>query len=382
MNADPIRILIPGAGGPGTINLCRSLRRAPEPVYLVGTDCDRAFGCLALTDELHHIVRASEEEEYINSISALCDQRSVDLILPNNSIEARALARHREDLGAQLLLPSGRTLDLANSKWRSYLRWREDGVPVPETRLLAGPEDVDAAFQSIQTRPIWVRGAGIPGKGIGVASLPCQTPDQAKEWVNYWNGWSGMIASSYLPGANLTWIGLFRDGKLITGQTRQRDRYILPHVSPSGITGAPAISHTVHREDVFDTALKACSALDPMLNGVVFLDFKEDAAGLPHVTEMNAGRFGTTHFFYTAAGLNLPWILVQLALGRPIPSVSQRNPLPPDLYWIRTLDAGPVLITGDDLRSGATNKGQRFGLHGAPADAPPETGLGFSPDRD
>ena len=77
------------------------------------------------------------------------------------------------------------------------------------------------------------------------------------------------------------------------------------------------------------------------------------------------------NFFYTCAGLNLPWLLVLLALGRELPDVPARNPLPADLYWIRTLDAGPVLIDGEDLRAGRLDAGIRMGLHGHPHDSPP-----------
>ncbi len=366
-----IRILVTGAGGPGTVNLCRSLRRAPEPIVLIGTDCDRAFATLSLCDEVHLVPRASEEEAYIEAIARLVRERSVDLIFPNNSIEIRVLAEHRERLGAPLRVPSLEALDMANSKWASWQVWKAAGVPVPETRLLRTPADVDRAFEDFDGLPVWVRGAGIPGKGIGMASLPCRTPDQARSWIGYWDGWGGMIASEYLPGDNLTWIGLFDKGRLVTSQARHRDRYVIPHVSPSGITGAPALSHTVNSDSFFDTAYKAAKLLDDAYDGVVFIDLKGDADNQARVTEANAGRFGTTHFFYTAAGLNLPWLLVLGTLGRRLPDVPERDPLEPDQYWVRTLDAGPVLIAGEDLRAGRLHKGQRLGLHGAVEDHPP-----------
>jgi predicted ATP-grasp superfamily ATP-dependent carboligase len=367
----PPRILVTGAGGPGTVNLCRSFRRAPEPVVLVGTDCDKAFATLALCDEVHLVPRAGDEQAYIAALAKVVRERSIDVIVPNNSIEIRVLAEHRDRLGAPIRIPSLKALDMANSKWASWQVWKEAGVPVPDTHLLQAPEDVDRAFETFEAHPVWVRGAGIPGKGIGVASLPCRTPEQARAWIDYWNGWGGMIASEFLPGDNLTWIGIFDHGRLITSQSRFRDRYVIPHVSPSGITGAPALSHTVTSESFFDTAYSAAKLLDEDYDGVVFIDLKGDANNQARVTEANAGRFGTTHFFYTAAGLNLPWLLVLGALGRPLPDVPERDPLEPDQYWVRTLDAGPVLIAGEDLRAGRLHKGQRLGLHGAVEDHPP-----------
>ena len=296
---------------------------------------------------------ASETEAYLAAVNTLVHEHRLDLILPNNSIEAAVLSEHRERLAAPVFLPRPRSLAIANSKWESYALWREVGIPVPDTALLERPEDVAPAFARVGTNPVWVRGAGIPGKGIGVASLPCRTVDQAIQWVDYWQGWGGMIASSFLPGDNLTWIGLWKEGRLVTSQCRERLAYVIPHVSPSGITGAPAISRTIHRPELNDLGVRATLAIDPEFDGVGFLDFKCDADGAPRITEINAGRFGTTHHFYTVAGLNLPWLLVQLALDLPLAAEPARfDPLPADLYWIRTLDCGPVLVDGRDLPRG------------------------------
>jgi carbamoyl-phosphate synthase large subunit len=160
-----------------------------------------------------------------------------------------------------------------------------------------------------------------------------------------------MMASEFLPGDNLTWIGLWNQGTLITSASRRRLAYVIPHVSPSGITGAPAISEIVHREDLNRLGMEAALTVDPKLTGVSFLDFKCDANGQPRITEMNAGRFGTTHHFYSVAGLNLPLMYVQLALtGSVTPAPTLHDPLPEGLTWIRTLDAGPVLLTREELR--------------------------------
>jgi carbamoyl-phosphate synthase large subunit len=174
--------------------------------------------------------------------------------------------------------------------------------------------------------------------------------EQAISWVDFWEGWGFMAASEYLPGDNLTWLSVWHEGRLIASQGRQRDAYIIPHVSPSGVTGAPAISHTISREDINTLGEEAVRIIDPNYSGPAFVDFKGDGQGRPHLTEINIGRFGTTHNFYSAAGANFPELVLRLALGLSLPDwVRPRDVLPPDLYWIRTLDAGPVLISGKDL---------------------------------
>ena len=354
---DTLRILVTGAGGPGAVNLCRSLlMMVPQPT-IIAADASAEYILLALGHLRVRVPRCSDREAYLQAVRALVAEHEIDLILPNNSLEIAVLGEAEGSLGARTMLPDLATLRTANSKWESYEVWRDAGIPVPETHLLTDPAGLDACFSSLQESGgdaegrVWVRGAGIPGKGIGVASLPCRTVAQAHQWVDYWKGWRGMVASEYLPGDNLTWMGLFDRGELVMSQGRRRLEYVIPHVSPSGITGAPAISETVRDPELNRIGEAAVRALDPAYHGVGFVDLKGDHAGHPRVTELNAGRFGTTHFFYTAAGANFPEALVQLAMGQR-PQVPKRDALEAGLTWIRTLDAGPVLTTREAIEGG------------------------------
>ena len=344
-------VLVTAAGGPGAVNMTRSLQLAGD-LRTVGCDASPHYVHLAITEEKAIVPRCSDREGYLRAINTLCERWSVDLILPNNSLEAHVLSAERDRLDARVLLPSVPTLDLANNKWASYERWRDAGLPVPRSWFIDSRRDLRNIFAEQSGRPIWVRGAGIPGKGIGGAALPCRTLMQAEAWIDFYRGWGGMMASEFLPGDNLTWIGLWQDGRLLTSQGRRRLAYVIPHVSPSGITGAPAISETIHRDDLNELGVAAYQAMDPDLTGPNFFDFKCDEAGQPRITEMNAGRFGTTHHFYSAAGLNLPVLLTHLALDGALPEeLPTFNALPAGLMWIRTLDAGPALLQPGQLEA-------------------------------
>jgi carbamoyl-phosphate synthase large subunit len=243
-----------------------------------------------------------------------------------------------------MFLPRTEAILQADSKWETYRALQLAGVPVPDTFHIDRPADVEAAFAAIETRPVWVRGSGAPGIGIGVASLPCREVSHAVAWIDHHRGWGHFIASRFLPGRNLTWCGLFRDGRLLAAQTRERLEYVIPHVSPSGITGAPAVTRTVAEPVLHRVGEAAVRIISPRPNGAYFVDFKEDAEGQPRITEINAGRFGTTIHFYTAAGCNFPYLLVRAAFGEPIDGAPLVDPIPVGTYWIRTLDCGPALI--------------------------------------
>jgi hypothetical protein len=345
-----IEILVTGAGGPLGANVCRSLRRAPEPVRLVGTDANRWHLPLSLADRTVLIPPAKQRDGYAQALAALVAE-GANVLVPTHPVEVRAVAELVEQGrldGARVCLPRLAVIERADDKAATHAVLSAAGVPVPRTKLLANQRDLDDAFADFG-RPVWVRGAGAPGLGIGGAALPCQDAGVARSWIEHHKGWGKMAASELLPGANLTWMCAFHEGKLLASAARERLEYVLPHVSPSGITGAPAVTRTVHRADLDDIGERAVRALDDAPNGVYFVDLKEDAAGLARVTEINAGRCGTTVHFYTEAGFNFPWLLVCLAAGLDLGWLPRdpKNVVPADLYWVRTLDCGPVLVRGD-----------------------------------
>ena len=75
-----------------------------------------------------------------------------------------------------------------------------------------------------------------------------------------------------------------------------------------------------------------------------------DRAGIANPTEINIGRFFTTHYFFTKAGVNFPEIYCNIALDGRFPSLARKvNPLPGGLVWIRGMDVHPVLTTVEEL---------------------------------
>lgn len=340
-------ILVTGAGGPLGANVTRSLRRAPDRLRLIGTDANRWHLPLSLCDATYLIPPARDRDRYADALARVCARDDVRAIVPTHPVEVRAVAELR-DAGAlgdvATALPRTGVIAAADDKVATQRRLAAAGVPVPDTLLLREPADVDRAFERFAP-PVWVRGTGAPGLGIGGAALPCRDRGVARAWVDHHRGWGQMAASEYLPGANLTWMAVFRRGVRLASGARERLEYVLPHVAPSGITGAPAVSRTIARADVARIGEAAVRAIDAEPHGAYFVDMKEGADGIPRVTEINAGRCGTTVHFYTEAGCNFPWLLVRIALGLPVEPGA--NVVEPDLYWVRTLDCGPVLVRGD-----------------------------------
>jgi len=118
------------------------------------------------------------------------------------------------------------------------------------------------------------------------------------------------------------------------------------------VTGLTGTGVTVSDQKVDEIAQAAILAIDKSPNGIFSVDLTYDEkTGIPNPTEINIGRFFTTHYFFTAAGLNMPYIALRCAFDEDIPFVKERlNPLPSGLAWVRGLDFEPVLTKIEDIR--------------------------------
>jgi carbamoyl-phosphate synthase large subunit len=212
--------------------------------------------------------------------------------------------------------------------------------------------DVDRAFEEFGS-PIWIRARhGAGGRG----SSPAGNRETALSWIRYWRSrqvdWE-FIAQEHLPGRNIAFHSLWRDGELVVSMARERLEYIYPYLAPSGIMGTPAVQRTVHDEAVNKIGVEAVLAVDSGFSGIASVDLKENASGVPCVTEINPGRIFTTSYFFSFASkvirgdffANIPYLYTRLAFKESVPKeIPQFNVLPSDVYWIRHMDAPARLV--------------------------------------
>jgi hypothetical protein len=344
-------VLVTGAGGSAAANFSDSLRRADADYRIVGCDASPVRLHLSTADVRLVVPRASDPD-YGDALRWAVKEHGVDVVHAQPDPDVLALGRLRDEVGAATFLPTQAVLAIAADKSRCAAALVAAGVDVPESAAFTDWGSIAEVTADLLSRHdrVWVRarvGAGAR------ASLPVRAPEQAEAWVAWWKAEHGLtpdgfMAAEMLPGREFAYQSLWRDGELLAGQARERVEYLYGHLTPHGQTSTPAVARTITRPELDQLASAAVHALDPRASGVFCLDIKEDAGGRPRVTEVNAGRFFTTANFFAAAGLNMPDMLVRLALGDEVAAVGA-SPLPPDLYWIRMVDMGFVLVPGDDL---------------------------------
>lgn len=339
------KILVTASGGASATGFVRSLRDAPESFYTIGCDCNEYNLFRSETDEKMLIPKATDSN-YISVLQKIIEEKDVDFIHCQPDIEVGTISKHRDDLDVLTFLPDKKTVDVLRNKAESFEYWKRAGLKVPDTMMIHNEADLKNAFKKFG-REIWLREIeGAAGKG----AIASPTYELAKEWIEMRNGWGRYSAAEKLTADTVTWMSVYKDGELIVAQSRKRLYWEFSNRAQSGVTGITGAGVTMSDPLLDEIAQKAVFAVDKNPNGIFSVDLTYDKTGTPNPTEINVGKFFTTHYFFTKAGLNMPYIYLKLAFGEPIPEIPQKlNPLPDGLLWIRGMDKEPVLTSMDEI---------------------------------
>ena len=333
-----IRVLVTSAGGAPGLNFTRSLRKAGE-YHLIGLDANKYSLCRAEVDE-KHLVPLAREESYIPVLQQIIAETKPDFLHVQHSLEVPVISKHRHELDVRTLLPRHTSVMVCDDKWESYQHWSGVGVRVPKTMLIKEESDVRRAFTELGLK-VWLR--AVSGSG-GKGAVTTESPTFAYRWIMEHNGFGNFTISEYLSPRSVVWQSIWRGGKLIVAQGRERLYWEFGSKFLSGISGMTGAGILVNDPQVDEIAKKAIHAIDSAPWGIWGVDMTYDKDGVPNPTEINVGRFFTTHQFFTEAGCNMADIFVRTGVGEEVDIPQRLNPLPEGLLWIRGVDCLPVMV--------------------------------------
>ncbi|HET6517338.1 MAG TPA: hypothetical protein VFG25_03855 [Nitrosopumilaceae archaeon] len=348
------RILVTGCGGAAAANFVASLRAADEDFFIIGTDVNKFHLELADVD-IRYILPSALEPTYLEKLNQVIEKERVEFIHPQPDPEVLFLSRNREQIKTRLFLPAKQTIETCQNKMGLVDHLRRSQVPTAESYIIDNETNLSKHVNKLleNNEKVWLRAI----KGAGArASLPIKNTTHGKVWIDYWKSMKGIgygefMISEFLPGKEFAFQSIWKDGKLITSQARERIEYLFGYLTPSGQTSSPSVARTVHRDDVNKIATKAVLSLDENATGIFCVDLKENKDGVPCITEINAGRFFTTSNFFSSVGSNMPSYYIKMAFDEDLPKLSQYNPLEKDLYWIRGMDMGFKLVKENQFSS-------------------------------
>jgi glutathione synthase/RimK-type ligase-like ATP-grasp enzyme len=351
------RVLVTGSGGLAGVNFVRALRASPRGYYIVGTDFNK-YHILYPEVDARYLTPRHGDKAFIPRVAEVIGVEKIDFLHPQPSSEALVIAKAGKRIKCRTLLPPASVMKIGQDKLLSQKRLVAENIPVADTFAIKERKDIRAAFSKLGS-PLWVRarhGAG------GRLSLLCKDAVEATLWIDLWvrrggDPYSEFILQEYLPGRNLAWDSIWKEGKLITSYSRERLEYPLKHISPSGITGTPSVSRTVHDPHLNDVGERAVEAIDEKPNGAYSVDMKESEDGRPCITEVDSGKFHSTMplwGYIAVKHLKLPQyanvadLYVRLGMGDEIDEEPPRTDLLPEGYYLlRDMDVGAYLWRED-----------------------------------
>ena len=289
------RVLVTGAGGPAGVAVIRSLL-ARDDIDVFAADMDRwASGLYLVAADRRRIVPPAVADGFVDSVRDVVASDGIDVVVSTVDFELRPLALHRAELGAVLAAPSIDTLEVCLDKWMLAQRC-EGRLRVPTTALLTAE-----AIASHWDFPVIVKPrSGAGSRGVRLvedrAALEAIGPDESQ------------IIQENLPGDEFSVDVLAgADGAVIAAVPRSRTKV------DSGVSIA---GYTLHSTELEQTAAAVAEAIG--LVGVANVQLRYDSAGVAALLEVNP-RFPGAMPLTIAAGVDMPSLAVDLALGRPLP---------------------------------------------------------------
>lgn len=353
-----MKIVITGAGSAQSNGVINCLLKDSEENEIIGFGAD-PYDLMFCKAHQKYLVPHSSSDGYKKKFLNLLRKIRPDMIHFQHDRELYTAINFRdeiESLGIKMLIPDNETINICIDKYKSWEKFKQAGLTVPENMYINNEKDLHIAFETLRNSEgkIWLRSTNIGGGGLG--SLAASNFKEASEWITRNNGWGSFIAAEVLSKETVTWLSVWYRGELIVAQGRKRHGWAHSALSPSGVTGVTKVGETFSSEIVDQIGERSCRAVSVVPHGVYGVDMTYDFCGIPNPTEINIGRFFTTVQFFAEAGLNMPVILKNLCLynGRK-PDVKKYNPLPDGLLWLRAMDCLPILATEADIKRQVEN---------------------------
>lgn len=351
------KILITGVGGPTPRSFVRAIKsfggEYKDSFEFFGVDSNRLAYGLYDKDLFYgtSVVPRADDNSYWSAINSIVEENGIDaaIVLPELEVIEWSRNQHQLNKKIKLHLPDYKLAkDLVNKYKVHEILKDTDYVPV-----FYKLNPAQYSYENVRNEvgdTFWIRGT-LGSSGLG--SLKIENEKMLIQWITMNEKISEFIATEYLPGRNLACKLLYFNNNLFATACAERINYIMAKTAPSGITGNTSFGRLLNERKLVDVATDALNIISKKigagLNGIFTVDFKEDIAGNPKITEINIRHVAFTSSL-AAGGANLP-LQTLLVLFNEISDTSEtiHYTFKEKYIFLRDVDVHPVLIKESDL---------------------------------
>ncbi|MCX6317133.1 MAG: ATP-grasp domain-containing protein [Bacteroidetes bacterium] len=321
---EPIHVLMTGGGAPGAAGILHCLQQEPSIRITVADARPDAIGKYLASD--FATIPGGDEPAFIPSILSLCKQKNIRVVLPLVTKELLPLARLADAFrtaGVIVMVSPASALEIANNKSQLYqfLQWRD--IAVPDFRVVETITQFEEALQALgfPEKPVCFkpsvsngsRGFRIIDDRINESRLlfnekpgHCYIRSEAAIRILGATPFPELLVSEYLPGEEYSVDCLANNGELVIA---------LPRIRTKMLQGISVKGEFVNDDSIIDYCRGIIASLQ--LHGNIGIQVKRAANGQCLLLEINPRVQGTISAAL-GAGVNLPFLAIQQAMGKPV----------------------------------------------------------------
>ena len=321
-------VILTCCGGLVSPGMIQSLKTVKErKVRVVGVDMKESAIGSYMADKFY-VVPPGDSPAYVDKMLDISLREGIEVILPASNEESQALSEHRqvfEDKGVKIAASDYEMLRVTYNKGLCYRILKEKGLPCPEFYIVGTPEEFKKAAANLgyPEKPVVMKplmGRGGRGARILTASHAKDSLLQDKPgsleadfeviFQTLKDGdFPELLLTEFLPGEYYSVDILAKDGGALI---------VVPKVRIEGTPSQTLLGVVKKNSEVERVAVDICQAFNFSYNINFEMKYSEDGKPLPY--DINP-RVAASVAFCTAAGANLLYYAVKLALGEEIPGV-------------------------------------------------------------
>jgi len=278
------------------------------------------------------------DPKYIDILLDICKKEKVDVYYAIGEEEAIEASRRRSDfetVGTKVITPGTPEMLLIStnkSRWHDY--FDKTGIPHANYRNVDSVDNIyDAAIQlgypdkDVIFKPSVSKG----GRGARIITSQDQSleyystgPSELKMALDCFiemfsppkgKGFMSLLAMEYLPGTPYSVDVLSRNGEII---------YAIPKIRLTGSASNTVNGQVDLNPGAIDMATRACKAFE--FSYMQNYEMKLNDRGQPMIYDINP-RGGASVALCAAAGVNIAYYAVKMAIGEKIPDVKIKDKL-------------------------------------------------------